>query len=129
MEAYASIEDLQARWRPLSGDDEMARAKQKLEDASLIVDEECRRAGVLLDAADDLTKDVLSLTVCEMAKRAMMSPANQAPITQAGVTVGPFNQSLTYANPTGDLYLTSAEKRRLGIGRQSAGFVHPWGDA
>jgi hypothetical protein len=129
MEAYASVEDLQARWRPLSSGDEKARAEQKLKDASLVVADECRRSGVNLDAADEMTKDALSLTVCEMVKRAMMSPVDQAPITQGGVTVGPFSQSLTYANPTGDLYLTSAERRRLGIGRQSAGFVHPWGDA
>ncbi len=129
MEAYASVEDLQARWRPLSSGDEKARAEQKLKDASLVVADECRRFGVELDIDDDLTKDALSLTVCEMVKRAMMSHVDQAPITQGGVTVGPFSQSLTYANPTGDLYLTSAERRRLGIGRQSAGFVHPWGDA
>ncbi|BDF40071.1 MULTISPECIES: Gp19/Gp15/Gp42 family protein [Bacteria] len=128
MDAYASVEDLQARWRPLSSDEE-ERAEQKLKDASLIVADECRRFGVNLNAADGMTKDALSLTVCEMVKRAMMSPVDRAPITQGGLTVGPFNQSLTYANPTGDLYLTSSEKRRLGIGRQSAGFVHPWGDA
>ena len=112
MDAYASVEDLQARWRPLSSDEE-ERAEQKLKDASLIVADECRRFGVNLNAADGMTKDALSLTVCEMVKRAMMSPVDRAPITQGGLTVGP----------------TSSEKRRLGIGRQSAGFVHPWGDA
>ena len=45
MDAYASVEDLQARWRPLSSDEE-ERAEQKLKDASLIVADECRRFGV-----------------------------------------------------------------------------------
>lgn len=128
MEAYAALKDLQARWREITDEDEAARAKQKLSDASLLIDGECMAAGVTLDLEDELTAATLTMIVCEMVKRAMIASVDQAPITQGGVTVGPFAVSQTYANPHGDLYLTKAEKKRLGIGCQRVGFAHPWGD-
>lgn len=129
METYAEMKDLQARWREITDEEEAARAQQKLKDASLLIDGECKAAGVTLDLEDELTVEMLSMTVCEMVKRAMIAPVDQAPVTQGGVTVGPFSMSQTYANPHGDLYLTKAEKKRLGIGCQRVGFAHPWGDA
>jgi hypothetical protein len=38
-------------------------------------------------------------------------------------TTGPFSRSFNYSNPTGDLYLTKAERRLLGGGVQRAGSI------
>lgn len=125
MAAYATYKELEARWRTLETE-EQTRADQKLLDASLIIDAECRQAGIVIDVKDETTAATLSLIACEMVKRAMVAPVDQAAVSQQGITVGEFSGSLTFANPSGDLYLTKAEKRRLGIGNQRASFIHPW---
>jgi hypothetical protein len=57
-----------------------------------------------------------------MVKRAMASPVSDldASISSASRTAGPFTQQTTFANPSGDLYLTKAEKLSLGCGKQRA---------
>lgn len=74
-------------------------------------------------AAGVLDPELVVDVVCAMVARS--TPGD----TAAGVgavqeTAGPFSRSLTFANPTGDLYLTAAELRLLGGGRvQRAGSV------
>lgn len=128
MTAYAKSSDLEKRWRKLTTA-ETERADALLSDAALIIEDECEAAGVNIEYPDARTKEKLSVISCEMVKRAMLAGTDAAPATQGSLTVGPFSQSVTYANPTGALYMTKAEKRRIGIGRQRMGFIHPWGDA
>lgn len=127
MAAFAKTSDLEARWRALK-DDEAERAEALLEDAATIIEAECERAGVTLDHSSSSTASRLKTVSCEMVKRAMVASVDQSAVTQGSMTVGPFSQSLTYANPTGDLYLTKRERRMLGIGAR-IGFASPWGDA
>lgn len=123
--AFATVDQLEDRWRSLSAE-EQARAGVLLIDASqLILDEDER--GVL----DDLTAPTLTLEriVCDMVERAM-GPATGTdggpPVTQESRAWPGFNQAVTYANPTGDLYLTKAERRQLGFTRQRAGHTDMW---
>lgn len=113
--AYATVTDLESLWRPLT-------------------DLEQERAGVLLDAAavwlDALRLpstpatgrelDARRVVSCAMVRRSMQAPVDQAPATAATNTAGPFSHQVTYANPTGDLYVTKAEKRLLGVRQQAA---------
>ncbi|HIW77052.1 MULTISPECIES: Gp19/Gp15/Gp42 family protein [Gordonibacter] len=124
MEAFATIEDLQARWRTLTAD-EQARATAKLADASVIIATECQRAGVDVADPDELTAANLCLTTCEMVKRAMLAGTDQVPMSSYNITAGPFSEQQTFVNPSGDLYLTSKERARLGINRQRAGSIMP----
>lgn len=126
MEVYATKEDLQKRWRSLS-DVELKRADALLTDASVILATTCRNAGVSIDPSDELQSLAVTTIVCEMVKRAMLSPVDQAPMQQFARTAGSYSESGTYVNPTGDLYLTSAEKQRLGIGRQRMFSIQPIG--
>lgn len=117
MELFATVADLEARWRGL------AEAEQ-------------RRAAVLLEDATSLIKDLvpswqraapssLRRVVCAMVRRAMAQPsgleAGEA-IASAQVSAGPFSQQLSYANPNADLYLTRAEKNSLGLGGKAKGY-------
>lgn len=124
MEPFATIAELETRWRPIAAADK-DRAKTKLSDASVIVARECKRAGVDLDVSDELAAADVSMIVCEMVKRAMIAPVDQVPVSQSGITAGPFSEQQTYINPTGDLYLTNGEKRRLGIVGQRIGSIAP----
>lgn len=124
--AFATKAQLESRWRTLTAA-EAARAEVLLQDASQQILDEDRR-GMLAD----LTSPTLTLQkiVCNMVIRAM-APGVEAgpPVTQDQWGAGPFNQSRTYANPTGDLYLTKSERRQLGFSRQVAGSVDMWAGA
>lgn len=128
MEAFATTEQLESRWKSLD-DVEKPRAETLLMDASVIVATMCAQSGIAIDETDELQALTVQSIVCEMVKRAMLAPVDQAPMSQFSQTAGPYSESGTYANPTGDLYLTSSEKKRLGLGKQRMFFIRPTGGA
>lgn len=128
MNAYATVDDLGKRWRTVSAS-EKERVETLLSDASALIAAEAARVGLSFDKPDPVTAANLTAITCEVVKRAMLAPIDQAPYTQQGVNVGEFGMSLTYANPTGDLYLTSSEKRRLGIDRKRCTVITLGGDS
>ena len=126
METFATITDLQSRWRALS-DIEKTRAETLLMDASVIIATMCAQSSIKIDTADELQAMTLEAITCEMVKRAMLSPIDQAPMINYSQTAGSYSESGTFVNPTGDLYLTSSEKKRLGIGKQHMFSIRPTG--
>ena len=124
MDAYATLEDLQSRWRSLSAD-EQQRATTLLSDAAVKIALACKQSGVAIDAADELQSEALKSINCEMVKRAMMSPIDMPPVSSFAQTAGSYSESQTYVNPTGDLYMTLGEKKMLGIGTQKMGSIPP----
>lgn len=104
MALYATTADVEARWRPLSAE-ETATAETLLEDASLIVD----------TWVSDPDVGRAKIVVCAMVKRALSGPAGGDGVSAAQQTAGPFSQSLTFSNPMGNLYVTKADKRLLGV--------------
>jgi hypothetical protein len=105
------------------------RAAAKLLDASqLILDEDTH--GIL----DDLTTPTATIKriTIAVAIRAALTTAGAvdgAPVSQTSWGAGPWNASSTLANPTGDLYLTKAERRQLRFSKQHAGHVDMWAGA
>jgi hypothetical protein len=124
MEPFATVADLEARWRPLD-EAEKAKADVLLGDASVLIAQRCRNAGVKLDMADGLVTETLRAITCEVVKRSMLSPTDRPAATNTQMVAGPYSESVTFANPTGDIYLTHSEQARLGIGKQRIGFVRP----
>jgi hypothetical protein len=120
---FATADDLADRWRPLS-DAEEARATVLLDDASqLILDED--KFGRLTDLTEPTP--TLVRIVCAMVRRSMGAPAaDGGAVTQLQQAAGPFSTAVTYQNPAGDLYLTTAERRALRFNRQRAGSVDMW---
>jgi hypothetical protein len=117
--AYATYKDVEARWRPLSSD-EQARATVLLGDAASILDQ-----LVKVDEEDDAQAELLKVVSCDMVIRAMSAAADTFGVTQSSMTAGPYTQSWSYANPSGDLYLTKMEKRLLGITSSYIGSIEP----
>lgn len=115
--AYATVEELEARWRTLTTA-EKARAGTLLDDAAVRLDVTCAPS----DPVTDQEAAARKIVSCEMVKRAMASPGgiDNVGVTQYSETTGPFTDQRTFANPTGDLYLTKADKALLGCGRQVA---------
>ena len=70
METFATITDLQSRWRALS-DIEKTRAETLLMDASVIIATMCAQSSITIDTTDELQTMTLEAITCEMVKRAM----------------------------------------------------------
>lgn len=122
MEAFASVEDLEARWRTLTTD-EQAMAQVELLDATAYIAGQLRKYDVPIDGSDEVQAQLLAKVTCDVVRRSMsprldsMSGTPMAPYTEATVTADVFTESYKFANPLGDYYLTGAEKSALGIGR------------
>lgn len=125
MEAYATVADLEVRYRALD-DGERERAEALLEDASAMLAAECRRVGVEVDASDGLQAANLKVVCCSMAKRVLASGAF-GDVSNHSVTAGSYSEQFTFANPTGSMYLTREERRVLGlpVRRQRIGSFAP----
>ena len=113
-EPFATVEDLEARWHPLT-QAEQPRAETLLEDATQLIKDECPR----WESASAQTRMAVC---CSIVIRKMTVDDTHLGVTNSQQTVGNFSESFTYSNPMGDLYLTKAEKRRLG-NRQGAWHV------
>lgn len=124
MVAFATLVDLERRWRPLS-DAEKERAEILLLDAATKIALLCEQSGVKIDPEDGLQSNALVGINCEMVKRAMLSPVDLPPVSAFAQTAGSYSESQTYINPTGDIYMTLAEKKLLGIGVQRMGSISP----
>jgi hypothetical protein len=120
--AYATVDQLQARWRPLTTE-ETSKAGVLLEDASVQIRFEIPDLKGRIEAGD---ADLLSAAIrveCAMVKRAMASGDDVAGVTSTQETQGPFSQTFQFANPSGDLYLTKAERRLLTAGGAQRAFT------
>lgn len=122
MEAFATTDDLQARWRTLS-EDEQAMAEVELLDASAFIAGQLSKYGVSVIPSDEVQAQNLVRVTCDVVRRSMSPRLDAAqgtplaPFTESTVTADVFTESYKYANPLGDYYLTSADKASLGIGR------------
>lgn len=118
--AYATVSDIESRWRALS-QDEQSRASVLIDDASAML-----TALVDVDSDDSEQAQLLKQVCCSMVIRAMSATeADTFGASQMSMTAGPYTQSWNYANPSGDMYLTRLEKRLLGITSGYIGSIRP----
>lgn len=116
--AYATVEDLATRWKPLSPG-EAARAEILLEDASLFIEAEYKRVNRTIDD-DEFSAGARRIVCCSIVKRVMASTVD-GDYSQMSRTAGSFNEQYTFANPSGDMYMTAREYRILGIPQVASG--------
>ena len=69
-----------------------------------------------------------SVTV-DVVARAIMTPSNEAPMTQFSQSGLGYTQSGTYLVPGGGLFIKRSELARLGLRRQKIGVIEPYGTA
>ena len=117
--AYATVSDLEARWRELTADEE-TKAGVLLDDAAAILD-----TLAVFDSSDPNVAANLRTVSCNMVMRSMSSSADAVGMSQGSMTAGPYTQSWTFANPSGDMYLTKLEKRLLGVTSGYIGSLRP----
>ena len=118
--AYATVSDIESRWRALN-EAEQTRASVLIDDASAML-----TALVNVDSDDQEQAQLLKQVCCSMVIRAMSATeADAFGASQMSMTAGPYSQSWSYSNPTGDMYLTKLEKRLLGITSGYIGTIEP----
>lgn len=118
--AFADVSDIEARWRTLTVD-EKARAAVLIEDASAVLSK-----LVAVDPNDEQQDALLKTVCCNMVIRAMSATeSDMFGVSQSSMTAGPYSQSMNYANPSGDMYLTKMEKRLLGVTSGYIGSIRP----
>ena len=129
IEPFATVAELQQRWQDLNAD-EQARAKVTLQDATAYIMTLCKQSGVELptpDKPDGLMSQNLKSVCCGIVRRMLSSADALAGVKSSQTMTGPFMETFSYENPTGDMYLTAAEKKLLGIGRQRISCVNTLG--
>ena len=124
MTAFATLADYEARCGTVSSEDQ-PRVEALLEDASAFLEGRFRnRTGCDYEEDVNKTFDENAKAVCvAMVSRAVDVPSALAGVTQQSQTAGPYSASYSYANPTGDLYLSRADMKRLGLGGTRVGAI------
>lgn len=107
--AYATVEDVEGRWHSLTSD-EQERCALMLNDAAVAID--------MLTTVGESKLEAAKIVSCNMVIRAMAASDSQNDAfgaTSVTTTAGPYSQSVSFANPSGDLYFTKLDKKMLGI--------------
>lgn len=116
--SFATWEDVQAGWRPLSVD-EQERATDLLAEAAV----EISAIAPLTDPPTVTELEVRRVVSKRMVRRAMSVALDALGVESIQQGAGPYQETRNFTNPAGDLYLTKADRRLLGVGRQVAGMV------
>lgn len=113
---FASYSDITARLNDETLDEDQVEAY--IADASAML---YALMGSHYNEDSELQAQTLKAVCCNMVARALSASASGAGfgVTQWSQTASSFNEQRTFSNPSGDLYLTTAEKKMLGIGRSA----------
>lgn len=111
-EAFATVDDLHDRWPDMPPGSDQLAATLLLDASQFIVD--------AYPSAVDAPQLTLKRIVCAVVRRSMQAPEDLTGLESSNVQAGSFMSQRRPVNPHGDFYLTSQEKRALGVGRQRA---------
>ena len=128
MEAFATVEELEAGWRNLSSDEEET-AEILLQRATAYLTSLMRRAGIVIDMADEIQATNLETVTCNMVRRVMDAPSGGASSITQGI--GETNASVSFSNPDASLYLSKSDMLALGLaGKNKYRSIqaHTWAD-
>lgn len=129
MADYATVQDVQDLWRPLSAA-EQTRAAELIPVICSSLRIEAAKVGKNLDeiVADDpdLAAVAKSVTV-DVVARTLMTSTNQEPVSQFSQAALGYSVSGTYLVPGGGLFIKKSELARLGLRRQRIGVIEFYG--
>lgn len=126
MEPFATVE----RYRATHPDDVLGdeRLLALLGQATNIICVELDRHDIDYVSPSETFTACLERITITMVHRSAGGAGGEIPFgaTQFSQTAGSYTRSASFANPTGDLYLTKAEKLQLGIGRARVCVTTPY---
>ena len=117
---FATTTELASFWRPLTPD-ETSRAETLLTMASNYLRQIAANNSIDLDAkiAEDTTgllKTNVKTVVLSATKRAMLTPTDAPPADQWSQSANPYSESITFTNPSNDLFFKKNELQLIGVG-------------
>lgn len=125
MADFATVEDLNQLWRPLTPDEEQ-RASALLPIVSDSLREEAYKVGKDLDQMiterPSLSSVAKSVTV-DVVARTLMTSTDSEPMSQESQSALGYTWSGTYLVPGGGLFIKKSELARLGLKRQQIGVI------
>lgn len=126
MEPFASEDDYINRYGEV---DDLAVLYETLMDATDLICAEMDEGGVdYTDPTESFTHRLMR--VCRNVAHRALGSGDEGDIPfgarQFSETASSFTASVSLANPYGDLFLTEAERRSLGIGAQRAQVLSPY---
>ena len=122
MTPYADIHDLTAKYGQLTPA-QLEVAPAYLEDASILIRDILQSYG---KSVEDFMEDTIRKITTDVAYRGLSAVNVGSAVSQSTVSAIGYSETFTYANPSGDLYLTKLEKKQLGIGGGTRAFtVYP----
>ena len=130
MAEYATVNDVIALFRALTPE-EQTRVTSLL---PIVEDELRQRAHDVGKDLDDMIDngDVLpnvdKSVVVDVVARALMTPTNDAPMSQYSESALGYTVSGTFLVPGGGLFVKKSELERLGLRRQRIGVIELYGE-
>lgn len=126
MEPFATVEDYEARYGDV---DDPEQVETLLGDATAFI---AAQPGFRLLSPDedgyDLQQANLKRICCSVVSRSL-SAGDWAGLSSLSQGAGSQSASVSVYNPSGDFYLTKAEKQALGIGAARVGMTDPYKEA
>jgi hypothetical protein len=119
MDPFATIEDIELLWRPLS-DSETTRAGAMLPVVSDTLRQAAKDKGLNLDdmiEAGDVFINVVKSVVVDVIRR-YLTQSDAQPITQMSQSAGGYSESATYLTPSYGILVYDNELARIGIRRK-----------
>lgn len=129
MSAFATVEDIQTLWRPLTAE-EQTRAAALLPLISDALRTEATKVGKDLDqmAEDDTYMSMVKIVTVDVTTRVLRQTTTGDAMTQETQAAGGYSWSGTYAVPGGGIAnaILYSDLRRLGLQRQQIGSMRLW---
>ena len=128
MSDYATIEDINALWRPLTTA-ETTRATSLLPVVSDSLRMEASKVGKNLDAMiedNPYLETVAKSVTVDVVARTLMTSTSSEPMTQVTESALGYSFSGSYLVPGGGLFIKKSELSRLGLRKQRKGVIDLW---
>lgn len=124
MSSFATIEDYVLRY---GATDDKTKLECLLNDASAYL-----RALYLREWREEYTAGVHAsfdenacAVTCAIVSRSLNVPVGMQGVSQTSQSADVYSASFTFANPTGDFYITKSDRQRLGLGGVRIGTITP----
>ena len=125
---YATIQDIETYWRPLT-EDEQTIAETLIADCSSKIRIRAKKSNKDFDALIAEDEDLQNVTKSIVSKVVInaMKVTDSIPMTQFSESVGGYSISGSPYNPSGSLFISRADWKELGLSSQHIGGLNVYG--
>ena len=130
MADYATVDDVIALFRALTPE-ELSKVEHLLPVVSDELRQKAHDVGKDLDYMidnGDVLPNVVKSVVVDVVARTLMTPTNEAPMSQYSESALGYTFSGTFLVPGGGLFVKKSELERLGLRRQRIGVIELYGE-